>query len=100
MASVTHYLVKSEGIKLPDGTVWGAETKEMLRVVDGTVNRFRVFDVIGKDLIEKYQGKNLDWKEMRELVLEFVNRQFSLGNRVFDENGEIKTFTLTEETYY
>lgn len=34
MKSVTHYFVKSEGIKLPDGTVWGAETKEMLRVVD------------------------------------------------------------------
>ena len=100
MASVIHYFVESKGIKLPDGTVWGAETKEMLQVVDGTVNRFRVFDVVGKNRIEKHQGKNLDWKEMREQVLEFVNRQFSLGNRVFDNNGEIKTFTLTEETYY
>lgn len=64
------------------------------------MNRFRVYDVIGNNLVEKEQGKNLGWKEMREQVLEFINRQFALGNRVFDGNGEIKTFTLTEETYY
>lgn len=100
MACAMHYWVKSEGVKLPDGTVWGAETKEMLRVVDGDVNRFRVYDVIGNNLVEKIQGGNLHWKDMRQQVFEFVNRQFSLGNRVFDNNGEIKTFTLTEEEYF
>jgi hypothetical protein len=96
------YTVETKGIQLPDGTVWGAGRFVGLRVVDDHFrpNRFHVYEVIGGNMIEKVSGAAWEWKEMRELVSEFVNRQLDLGNRVFDDNGELRTFTLTEETYY
>jgi hypothetical protein len=95
------YMVQTSGIQLPDGTIWGAETKEALQVVDDHFrpNRFHVYEVIGSKRIEKVPGAAWEWREMRELVAEFVNYQLGIGNRVFDEIGEIKAITYKETEY-
>lgn len=96
------YKFETKGVKLPDGTIWGAGKFVGLRVVGDHFrpNRFHVYEVVGNNEIEKVSGAAWDWKEMRKLVSEFVNRHLSLGNRVFDDNGEIKSFTVTEEEYF
>ena len=101
MNSSRSYFVKTEGVRLPDGTVWGAGTEEKLRVVceEMRPNYFRVYSVVGKSLLEIHQGTYLSWGEMMDEVIDFVNYQRSIGNRVSDRIGEIKAISRKETVY-
>ena len=84
MINTTSYYVKSEGIKLPDGTVFGAGTTEAFRVVDeyGETG-FHVYEVFGTQMVNIFgDGVAVTWRQMRDALNERIAYQTSIGNTV------------------
>ena len=89
MIHTNSYYVKSEGIKLPDGTVWGAGTEERFRVVDETgIPGFLVYEVFGKGVVNVFgSGNRVSWREMKKALDERFAHQISVGNKVLRCDG-------------
>ena len=91
MASNVSYFVKSAGITLSDGSVFGAETREAFRVVKETgIHGFKVFEMIGTQMVNVFgNGKYVEWQEMKNAINERITYQISIGNKVFRGSEEI-----------
>lgn len=91
MASNVSYFVKSAGITLPDGSVFGAETREAFRVVHETgMDGYKVFEMIGTQMVNVFgSGNYVEWKDMKNAINERIAYQISIGNKVFRGGEEI-----------
>ena len=91
MTKTLSLYVKCKGITLPDGTVFGKETKEAFRLVnDSDIHGFLVYEVYGKQLVNIFgDGVRVDWKEMKKAIDERIAYQNSLGNKVLNGTKEI-----------
>lgn len=91
MMNVTSYYAKSEGIRLPDGTVFGAEEREAFRIVaESGIPGFLVYEVFGKDVVNIFgAGIRVDWKTMRDAINKRIAYQISIGNKVLRGGKEI-----------
>ena len=83
--------VKCEGITLPDGTVFGRETKEAFRLVDESgMPGFLVYEVYGKQVVNVFgDGVRVGWKEMKKAIDERIAYQIRIGNKVLNGMKEI-----------
>lgn len=91
MTSTISYFVNSNGIQLPDGSIFGAETKEMFRTVSETgISGILVYEVIGSDLVNVFgSGIRVSWKEMKKALDERISYQIGIGNKVLRGGEEI-----------
>ena len=91
MASTVSYFVKSVGITLPDGSVFGAETREAFRVVKETgIHGFKVFEMIGTQMVNVFgSGNYVEWEDMKNAINERISYQISIGNKVLRGGEEI-----------
>lgn len=91
MISTISFYVESKGIQLPDGSTFGAETKEMFRTVSETgIAGFLVYEVLGSDVVNVFgSGVRVDWKKMKTALNERIAYQISIGNKVLCGGQEI-----------
>lgn len=70
MVSSIYLFVESEGIKLPDGTVWGGgyELKYQITRSESRPDMFKIYEYIGTHRVAKFNSDNLEYKQMREFV--------------------------------
>ena len=81
MVSATNFFVESEGIKLPDGTVFGAGVTHEYDILKGEnrPNAFTIYQYIGKQRIPVTGNENWTYHQMREWVHEQVRHYESCG---------------------
>lgn len=91
MINTVNYYVESKGIKLPDGTIFGAEKIKKFKTVSETgIPGFLVYEVIGKSIVNMFgSGVRVSWKEMEKALNEEITYQISIGNKVFRAGQEI-----------
>lgn len=91
MVNTLRYYVKSEGIKLPDGTIFGAETNEIIRVVsESGIRGFLVYEVFGNDVVNIFgDGSRVEWLKMKNAVNDRISYQISIGNKVYLDDREV-----------
>lgn len=89
MNHCSHFFSESQGITLPDGTVFGNGFREVVRVVDGSdrPGMFRVYEVFGSHLVEKESGRYYGWREMHKMVIDLLQYQISIGNTVWQADN-------------
>ena len=94
MINTISIYVKSEGIKLPDGSVFGAETCEKYRIVsESGLFGYTVYEVFGSDLLNIFgSGERVTWREMKKAMNERIAYQNSIGNKVVRNGVEITEF--------
>lgn len=83
MTSVICFFVESEGILLPDGSVFGAGVSHEYDVMKGenVVNLFTIYQYIGKKRVSITGNENWSYKQMREWVHEQARHYTSCGMR-------------------
>ena len=100
MNHCSHFFRESQGITLPDGTVFGKGFSEFLMVVDGSdrPGMFRVYEIVGSHMIEKESGRYYTWREMHQMVIDLIKYQISIGNKVWQgDNCEWKNVRWKKE---
>ena len=88
MASATYFFVETEGIKLPDGTIFGAGihlTYQIMGRAEGDyMDVFRIYYYTGKEFIR--QCEPLRYREMRAWVHDQVKHYTSCGMKLWEAN--------------
>ena len=94
MINTISIYVKSEGITLPDGSVFGSETCEKFRIVsESGIFGYLVYEVIGNDVLNIFgAGNRVAWREMKKAIDEQISYQISIGNKVLRAGIEINEF--------
>ena len=94
MIHTTSIYLKTEGIKLPDGTVWGAETCEAYRIIsEYGIHGYMVYRVIGDKLLNPFgDGNRVEWMQMKNHLNEWITYQIGIGNKVLRNGEEITEF--------
>lgn len=92
MTQVTKYFVRTPGIALPDGSVFGAGTQEAFLVVGETGQPgFLVYEVIGGNAFVNIfgSGNRVSWRQMKQAIDERIAYQIGIGNKVLRGGKEI-----------
>lgn len=86
MASSKYLFVETDGIKLTDGTVFGAGISLKYQITDGAIgdymDTFHIFYFSGNDRIR--QCDPMRYKEMREWVHDQVKHYNSCGMKLWE----------------
>lgn len=85
MATAMNFFVESEGIKLPDGSVFGAGVTHEYDVLrsENRPDAFTVYQYIGKERIPVTENTNWTYRQMREWVHEQVQHYESCGMKLW-----------------
>lgn len=100
MATAMTFFVENDGIKLPDGTVWGGGITPVHQITDRAegdyLDVFHIYFWTGKQWIP--ESNPLRYREMRELVHSWVRHYDSCGMKLWQtdhsEWDKAKTKTL------
>ena len=88
MASATTFFVETEGVKLPDGTVWGAGIKPVYQITGRAegdwMDVFHIYYHAGNTW--NPQCDPLRYREMREFVHNLVRHYDSCGMKLWEAN--------------
>lgn len=85
MTSAMYFFIESEGIRLPDGTVFGAGITHEYDVLKGE-NRpdmFTAYQYIGKQRVSVFNGVNLNYRQMRTWVHDEVRYYEAHGMKLW-----------------
>jgi hypothetical protein len=102
MTSIS-YFVKSEGIRLPDGTVWGGGVELKYSITHGEdfMDTFKIFEHIGKDRIRI--SDLMRYKEMKEWLMNTAKHYKNNGMELWAANHsdwDKATYkTIVDENY-
>lgn len=79
MASAMHFFVESEGIKFPDGTIFGAGCEYAYLISHGEdeTDTFKIYQVIGKKYVRI--SDPMRYKDMKAWVNEQIEHYNSCG---------------------
>lgn len=88
MTTATYFFVESEGIKLPDGTVWGGGKELKFQIMRGESrpDMFTIYEYIGKHRVAKFNHDNLDYKAMKAFVTAELHYYESVGMKFWAAN--------------
>ena len=86
MASTMHFFVESEGIKLPDGTVFGGGYEYLYLISNGEdeTDTFKIYQVIGGRYIRI--SDPMRYMDMKAWVIEQIKHYNSCGMKFWIAN--------------
>lgn len=83
MASATHFFVESEGIKLPDGTIFGGGFNYAYLISHGEdeTDTFKIYQVIGRKYVRI--SDPMRYREMKAWVDDQISHYNSCGMKLW-----------------
>lgn len=98
MTSTMHFFVESEGIELPDGTIFGGGCEHAYSISHGedATDTFKIYQIIGGSYVRI--ADPMRYKEMKEWVIEQILYYNSNGMKFWiTDNSNLKKSTYKKQ---
>lgn len=88
MTSATYIYLESEGLMLPDGTVFGGGVELKFQIMKGESrpNAFTIYEFIGGIRVAKFNHDNLGYREMVDWLHSEVEYYETAGMKLWEAN--------------